>query len=137
MAAGLWGTGLPFTFGVITGSIVSTQVLPRFGARIPMSLGLAVAAAGTILLTQLGPATNYWSGILPAQVVISVGLNLAGEEFAERGSRPQPVKVALAHMRLQRGRQGDQREIASSPEDRFGGVGVALHVPVHLRPPLR
>jgi EmrB/QacA subfamily drug resistance transporter len=68
---------LPFTFGVIVGSIVSTQVLPRFGARIPMTLGLTLAAAGTVLLTQLGPTSSYWIHILPAQVVTSLGLGLA------------------------------------------------------------
>ena len=68
---------LPFTFGVIVGSILSTQILPRFGARIPMTLGLALAAAGTVLLTRLGVTTGYWSHVLPAQLVISLGLGLA------------------------------------------------------------
>ena len=45
---------LPFTVGVVAGAILSTQVLPRFGARIPMTVGLALAAAGMVLLTRLG-----------------------------------------------------------------------------------
>jgi EmrB/QacA subfamily drug resistance transporter len=67
---------LPFTFGVIAGSIVSTQILPRFGARIPMTLGLALAAVGMIPLTTLGVTTGYWSHVLPAQLVISFGLGI-------------------------------------------------------------
>jgi EmrB/QacA subfamily drug resistance transporter len=68
---------LPFTVGVIAGSIVSTQVMPRLGARIPMALGLALAAVGTFLLTRVGPTTGYWSHVFPPQLVISVGLGLA------------------------------------------------------------
>ena len=68
---------LPFTVGVIAGSILSTQILPRFGARIPMTVGLALAAAGMLILTRLGATTGYWSHVLPAQLVISVGLGFA------------------------------------------------------------
>jgi EmrB/QacA subfamily drug resistance transporter len=68
---------LPFTAGVIAGSIVSAQIMPRFGARIPMAVGLGLAAVGTALLTRLGVNTSYWSHVLPSQLVISVGLGLA------------------------------------------------------------
>jgi EmrB/QacA subfamily drug resistance transporter len=67
---------LPFTAGVIAGSLLSTQILPRFGARIPMTLGLAMAAAGMVVLTRLGTTNDYWSLVLPAQIVISVGLGI-------------------------------------------------------------
>ena len=68
---------LPFTVGVIAGSFVSTQLLPRFGARLPMTLGLALAAIGMIPLTTLGTAPSYfWTHVLPAQIVISVGLGI-------------------------------------------------------------
>jgi hypothetical protein len=41
-----------------------------------MTLGLVLAAAGMLPLTQLGMTTSYWSHVLPAQLVISVGLGV-------------------------------------------------------------
>ena len=67
---------LPFTVGVIVGSYISTQLLPRFGARLPMTLGLTLAAIGMVPLTQLGTASGYWSHVLWPQVIISVGLGI-------------------------------------------------------------
>jgi EmrB/QacA subfamily drug resistance transporter len=67
---------LPFTAGVILGSIVSTQLLPRYGARLPMTLGLVLAAIGMLPLTQLGATTSFWTHVLPAQIVISFGLGI-------------------------------------------------------------
>ena len=67
---------LPFTVGVIVGSLLSTQILPRVGARIPMTLGLVLAAVGMLPLTQLSTGNDFWLKVLPAQVVISVGLGI-------------------------------------------------------------
>ena len=67
---------LPFTVGVIAGSFVSTQLLPRFGARLPMTLGLTLAAIGMVPLTQLGPTSGYWSHVLWPQIIISFGLGI-------------------------------------------------------------
>ena len=65
---------LPFTVGIVVGAILSTQILPRIGARIPMTVGLVLAAAGMVLLTRLGPTTGYWSHVFPAELVISLGM---------------------------------------------------------------
>jgi EmrB/QacA subfamily drug resistance transporter len=65
---------LPFTVGIVIGAMLSTQILPRIGARVPMVVGLLLAAVGMVLLTQLGPTTGFWSHVLPAQLVISLGM---------------------------------------------------------------
>ncbi len=65
---------LPFTVGIIVGAMVSTQVLPRVGPRIPMVVGLLLAAIGMAMLTRLGVHTGYWSHIFPATLVISLGM---------------------------------------------------------------
>ena len=47
----------------------------RIGARIPLTLGpLQMVAAGFLLLLRFGPATNYWSGVFPAILVIAFGM---------------------------------------------------------------
>ena len=39
-----------------------------------MMVGLAMAAAGMLLLTTIGQDTAYWSHVLPAELLMSVGL---------------------------------------------------------------
>jgi EmrB/QacA subfamily drug resistance transporter len=65
---------LPFTVGIIVGAMMSTQILPRVGPRLPMIAGPLLAAAGMVLLTRLGPDTGFWSHVLPAELVISFGM---------------------------------------------------------------
>ena len=67
---------LPFTVGIVAGAMLSTQILPRVGPRIPMAGGLALAAVGMVLLTRLGVHTSYWSTVFPAQLVISFGIGI-------------------------------------------------------------
>lgn len=65
---------LPFTVGIIAGAMISTQVLPRVGPRLPMTVGPLLAAAGMMLLTRLGPDTAFMTHVLPAELVISFGM---------------------------------------------------------------
>jgi len=67
---------LPFTVGIIAGAMLSTQILPRVGPRIPMVGGLALATVGLIMLTQVGVDTSFWTHVLPAEIVISFGIGL-------------------------------------------------------------
>jgi MFS family permease len=62
---------------IVTSTAVSAVLLPRFGPRILIPAGLLVAAAGLVILAaQLGVQTSYPSTILPALVVIGLGLGL-------------------------------------------------------------
>jgi EmrB/QacA subfamily drug resistance transporter len=67
---------LPFTIGIVAGAMASTQIVPRLGARMPMTAGLVLASIGMVLLTRLGPETGYWSHVLPAELVISFGMGI-------------------------------------------------------------
>ena len=48
----------------------------RTGARLPMTLGPLVAAAGVLWLSRVGPSSSYWSGVLPGSLVSGLGLAL-------------------------------------------------------------
>src|SRR6266478_2623401 len=62
---------------IATSTTVSAVLLPRFGPRILIPAGMLVAAAGLVILAaQLGVNTSYPSTILPALVVIGLGLGL-------------------------------------------------------------
>jgi hypothetical protein len=37
-------------------------------------IGPIIVAAGFLLALRIGYATNYWTGVLPAMIVIAVGM---------------------------------------------------------------
>jgi EmrB/QacA subfamily drug resistance transporter len=74
-------TGLAFlpmiTALVISSTSSSALLMPRLGPRILVPAGLVIAAGGMVILaSQLGTTTSYPAVILPALLVIGVGLGL-------------------------------------------------------------
>ena len=67
---------LPFSVGVGISAGIASQALPRFGPRYVSCIGLIMATAGMLLLTQLEPTSAYVSDILPALMVLSLGMGL-------------------------------------------------------------
>ena len=68
---------LPFSAGIISGATVSSQLLPRMGPRPLMAGGLLLAAAGLVVFTQVHPETSYWAHLLPAELMVSLGMGTA------------------------------------------------------------
>ena len=65
---------LPFSIGVIISAGLASQMLPRFGPR-PLSFGGLVAATlGMLWLTQLSTDAEFATLVLPAEVLMSMGL---------------------------------------------------------------
>jgi EmrB/QacA subfamily drug resistance transporter len=69
---------LPMIAALIASSTTSSGVLmPRYGPRLLVPTGMVIAAAGLVLLaTQLAPSISYPVAILPALVIVGVGLGL-------------------------------------------------------------
>ncbi len=67
---------LPFTFGIIAGAGVSSQLQTRVGPRALMVGGTLLAALGLVLLTRIGVDTGFWTHVFPAELVISFGMGL-------------------------------------------------------------
>jgi predicted MFS family arabinose efflux permease len=65
---------LPFSIGIILAAGVAANLLPKVGPRPLMVPGLVAGAAGMLWLTQLEPDSNYWTAVLPAMLVMSVGM---------------------------------------------------------------
>ena len=65
---------LPFSGGIIATAGLVAQLLPRFGPKPLMIPGLVMAVAGMLLLTTIDQDTAYWSHVLPAMLLMSVGL---------------------------------------------------------------
>jgi EmrB/QacA subfamily drug resistance transporter len=68
---------LPMTFTiVISATVGSTRLLPRFGPRPLIGGGMLVAAAGMLTLTQVGVDTAYSTHVLPGLLIIGAGLGM-------------------------------------------------------------
>src|SRR4051812_18636656 len=91
---------LPHIAGLIIGT---TQIATRLSGRVPvrriMVPGLLVAALGMLLLTQLTVDSSYRTLVMPATVLLGVGMGAAfmpAMTLATQGIRPQDAGVASA-----------------------------------------
>jgi EmrB/QacA subfamily drug resistance transporter len=68
---------LPFSLGVITGATAASRLLPRFGPRALLTSGLLLSLAGLALFSTLDVHTVYASTVLPAELIVSLGMGLS------------------------------------------------------------
>lgn len=84
---------------ILTSTVTSTAVLPRVGPRPLVTAGMLLAAAGMVLLTQVGVDSTYAAHVLPGLIVMGLGLGLAmatAMGTATLGVRPGDAGVASA-----------------------------------------
>ncbi len=65
---------LPVTVGVLISATVASNVLPRIGPKPLMVLGPVLAAAGMLSLRFIDLDTSFWAHLMPAQVLLGLGL---------------------------------------------------------------
>ncbi len=65
---------LPMTLLMLALSSRSGQLSTRIGTRIPMTIGPLLMAAGFLLMLRIGPGSSYVTDILPAVLVLGLGL---------------------------------------------------------------
>jgi EmrB/QacA subfamily drug resistance transporter len=65
---------LPFSAGIIISAGMVAQLLPRVGPKPLMVVGLAMSIAGMFYLTQIEATSSYATDVLPAMIIISVGM---------------------------------------------------------------
>jgi EmrB/QacA subfamily drug resistance transporter len=68
---------LPFSAGIIVAAGVASRILPKVGPRSIMTVGLGAASLGMFWLTQIGVNTSFAAHVLPAELLISLGMGLA------------------------------------------------------------
>lgn len=74
---------LPFPIGIIISATVASRTLPRLGPR-PLAIGgFASGALGLLWLTQLTPTSSYLTHLVPAMLLISLGM---GQVFVPMSS---------------------------------------------------
>ncbi|MEV0273890.1 MFS transporter [Hamadaea sp. NPDC050747] len=72
MKAGL--AALPVSAGVFVAAAVASQLVPKVGPKVFMVTGGVFATAALLWLTQIGVDTAYVSHVLPAQILLGLGL---------------------------------------------------------------
>ncbi|MEV0219215.1 MFS transporter [Streptomyces sp. NPDC050704] len=91
---------LPMIAGMIVGSTqIGTRLMIRIPPRMLMAPGFLVAAVGMLLLTQLEIGTSYAGVILPAMVLLGLGMGTAfmpAMSLATYGIEPRDAGVASA-----------------------------------------
>ena len=109
---------LPFSGGIIVAAGVVAQLLPRVGPRPLIIPGLVLSIVGMLLLVRIGDNTPYVTYVLPAELLMSVGLAAV---FIPAAS------TALIGVGPPR-RRCRQRRLEQLPADwRLAGHGPAQH----------
>jgi hypothetical protein len=68
---------LPMMVTVITtATTATTKIVPRFGGRPLVLTGMLLSAAGLVYLAQLQATSTYAGGVLPALLVMGMGMGL-------------------------------------------------------------
>ena len=67
---------LPFSAGVAVAAGIASGLLPRVGAKPVMLVGALLGAVGLAYLTRLGPDSSFVTHVLPAELLMSVGMGL-------------------------------------------------------------
>jgi len=65
---------LPVTVGVLISAGMASNLLPRIGPKILMIVGPILAAAGMFLLRFIDLDTSFWTHLMPAQILLGLGL---------------------------------------------------------------
>ncbi len=65
---------LPMTILLLVGSSRAGALGKRVGARLPLTVGAALAAAGVAMLMQVGANANYWTQVFGPVALAGVGM---------------------------------------------------------------
>lgn len=74
LEAGL--AALPVTFGVLCAATIASQLVPKLGPKPLMVAGGIIAACGMFYLTRIGVDTAFLTHVMPAQLLLGLGMGL-------------------------------------------------------------
>jgi EmrB/QacA subfamily drug resistance transporter len=91
---------LPMTVAIVTGSTqISARLLPHVPPRLLITPGTLLAAGGMAVLTQLQPDSSYVQVVLPAEIMLGLGMGMVmmpSMSTATNGVAPRDAGVTSA-----------------------------------------
>jgi EmrB/QacA subfamily drug resistance transporter len=91
---------LPMIIGMVTGSTqIGARLMTRVRTRLLMGPGFLAAAVGMLILTQLQVGSSYVGLVLPAELLLGLGMGTAfmpAMSLATHGVKPQDAGIASA-----------------------------------------
>ncbi|MBE2316791.1 MFS transporter [Solirubrobacter sp. CPCC 204708] len=100
---------------IVTANVVSQRLLAKFGPRPHMVTGMLLGAAAMLVLTQLGTDSSYVTHVLPALVLMGVGM---GNIF--------PPAFQSATYGVDRADTGVASAMVNTMQQVGGSIGTAL-----------
>jgi EmrB/QacA subfamily drug resistance transporter len=67
---------LPFAVVIGAGVHAAHRLIARYGVRVPMATGFAIAAGGLLLLSRVSAGGSYFADVLPGMLIVGVGLGM-------------------------------------------------------------
>jgi predicted MFS family arabinose efflux permease len=67
---------VPVTVGIVVGAGLAQQLIRSLGVRVVPIIGIALAAAGLVLLSRIPTHGTYLADLLPGLAIMSVGMGL-------------------------------------------------------------
>jgi MFS family permease len=68
---------LPQTLAIAVGAQVAARLVPRFGPRPPLLVGISLATVGLAWLSRMSPTGNYAADVLGGSVLATLGMGLS------------------------------------------------------------
>jgi DHA2 family methylenomycin A resistance protein-like MFS transporter len=105
---------LPLTAGFIISNLVSSRMMPKFGTRIPILIGVGIFVAGFLMLLIAKANTPYWQLFIPF-FIIPLGMGLA-----------VPAMTTGILSAVDKTRSGIASAVLNTTRQAAGAVGVAV-----------
>jgi Na+/melibiose symporter-like transporter len=100
---------------IVTAQVVSQRLLPKYGPRPHMVVGMLLGAAAMLTLTQLGTDSSYATHVLPALILMGIGM---GNIF--------PPAFQSATIGVDRADTGVASAMVNTMQQVGGSIGTAL-----------
>jgi MFS family permease len=113
---------MPFMVTFTVGLALSTQLVPKLGARNTIAAALVIVAIGMFLLARIEAPGSYWTQLVPATLVLGLGLGLVNPATANAALH----RVSAADAGLASGVQTTVQQVGSA-------TGISVLVALAVR----
>jgi EmrB/QacA subfamily drug resistance transporter len=114
-----WQTGLAFLPQIVVlagfAQLSTNVLLPRFGPKVMVPIGLALGGLGLLYLTRIDVNSTYVSHVLPGLLIMGVGLGTA-----------MPAAIQTATLGVRADHAGVGSAVVSTSQQVGGAVGTAV-----------